>query len=396
MNTKTYIQKGAINLLLLYPFILVLPIGTSFTSICLGLVTTATLLYGILNFKYFKFSKKLLIFTIPFFIYSLGLINTEDIAYGLKFISRNTTLLLFPLIFMTLKNANLPLEKLMKMYLFGALISSIYLIYLFIYNFNLGIKFYVVVTKDIFHSTYLGMYLVLASVIALNFFLNKKKKGFLFLFLFFLFSSLLTGSRIIFIVGFLITLFSGYYLISSKKYYYLTVFFTFSIFILMILFIPAIKGKFNQFSNLEKLRFDKENFHSLSSRLAKIEASIKVISKFPLFGTGTGDLHKELIVEYKKMSFTMGYKKRYNPHNQYLDNLVRNGVIGGGISILCLYIIPFIIAIRTKNKLLLSFILIVGIVSLTESILDVHRGIVFYGFFLSFFSILKNDSRESI
>ena len=74
----------------------------------------------------------------------------------------------------------------------------------------------------------------------------------------------------------------------------------------------------------------------------------------------------EQIEEYEKMNFVMGFKYRYNPHNQYLDNIVRNGLLGGGISLLIIYIWPIIISYRRKDFLLLAFILIISCVCIFD------------------------------
>ena len=45
----------------------------------------------------------------------------------------------------------------------------------------------------------------------------------------------------------------------------------------------------------------------------------------------------------------------------------------------------FKIALQHKDVLFISFMLLVAIVSLSENILDMDKGVFFYGFFFSFF-----------
>ncbi len=157
--------------------------------------------------------------------------------------------------------------------------------------------------------------------------------------------------------------------------------------------LPSVNQKYHQIIEIDETGFDKNNYQSISSRFGKIEASVEVIKNNIWFGTGTGDIIDELVKEYRKMKFVMGYKYRYNPHNQFLDNIVRNGLIGGGISLIVIYILPIVVSIRKKDFLTLSFILIISSVSLTESILDVHKGITFYVFFVTF---LLHDNFQKI
>jgi O-antigen ligase len=147
--------------------------------------------------------------------------------------------------------------------------------------------------------------------------------------------------------------------------------------------IPSIKQKFSQFLEIDKIGFDENNYQSISSRFGKIEASVRVIGHNFWTGTGTGDLQDELIKEYRAMGFLMGYKYKYNPHNQFLDNLARNGIFGVTICLVALYLFPLYYSLKRKALLLTAFISVAALVSLTESILDVHKGITFYTFFLS-------------
>lgn len=384
MNIKKYISQITLNLLVIFPLFLILPVGTSFSSICLGIIAALTFFYALPNIKSIKVDTVFFWITIPFFVYLLGLINSSDIAYGWKFSTRNICLLLFPLIFLVWANRKIPFKKIIIVYIVGSVVTSIYLAVLFIYYFNLGTKFYKIVSIDIFHSTYLGMYVLSASLLAFHLYLKEKKWLYLILTIFLFISSLLCGSRIIFLCAFMLLGFYLYQFIGNKKIVVTSIVFSCLIFFLMITSVPSIKEKFFQIIDLNEIGFDKKNYYSLSLRLGKLEAATNVIKKYPLFGAGTGDLINELIIEYEKMDFTMGYKNGYNPHNQYLDNLARNGFIGGGLVLFCLYIAPLYVAIRAKNTLLFGYMSIIMVVSLTESILVVHRGLLFYSFFTSF------------
>jgi O-antigen ligase len=188
------------------------------------------------------------------------------------------------------------------------------------------------------------------------------------------------------------------YTIKSNRKRIIALVFTSLFCIVALVNIPSYKQKFDQFLELEKMSFDKNNYRSISSRFGKLEASVAVLKDNIWIGTGTGDAKDKLVQEYKKMKFTMGYKNRYNPHNQYLDNLTRNGIIGGTISLLAIFVLPFYMSIRNKERLLLAFTLIVAGVSLTESILDTHKGITFYVFFVTLMisSIIKNKLTSSV
>ncbi|MFL0352894.1 O-antigen ligase family protein [Xanthomarina sp. GH4-25] len=227
------------------------------------------------------------------------------------------------------------------------------------------------------------MYNLLAYWICFDFFIKKSKKIYLFLAMFFIFCAILTSARIIFILSILSIGASILLIIKSNTKRVIALLLVTLIGITLLVSIPSIKQKFNQFLEIEQIGFDRNNYQNISSRFGKIEASIEVIKNNFWFGTGTGDVKDELVKEYKKMNFVMGYKYRYNPHNQFLESWVRNGLIGGSICLLSVYFLPMYVSIRKKNMLLTTFVFIICGVSLTESILDLHKGITFYVFFVT-------------
>lgn len=393
MNIKETLTKSVNFFLILFVLFTVLPIKLNYSSITIIILS----LLAIINLFFSKERKKsfknysLFLISIPFFIYALGVFNSSNVDYALKFLSKNLSFIAFPLIFFSFNNY-IKQKKIYVAFLLGLAITNIYLIFLFFYNFNFGAKFYMIISLDIYHSTYLGMYNLVAYWVCLMLFRKEKKKLYLFFGLFFIFSAIITSARIIFILSFFSVLGTIFFLLKSNTKKILILVSAVFIGFLFIFNIPSIKQKFNQINEINKLGFDQNNYQSISSRFGKIEASLNVIKNNFWFGTGTGDMIDELVKEYKKNNFLMGYKYKYNPHNQFLDNIVRNGIIGGGICIISIYLLPLYFSIRQKNKILTAFILVISGVSLTESILDVHKGITFYVFFITLmiYSILNN------
>lgn len=379
--------------LILFILCTVLPVKLNYSSICI------IILLGISALNYFtgkgvinSTKKKLFIIGIPLLIYVLGLLNSSNLDYGVKFISRNLSFIAFPFIFYSLSkwiNKN----SLFSFYLIGLAVVNMYLWYLFIYYFNFGQRFYMIVTTDIYHSTYLGMYNIFAYWVCVYYLIKSKKKFYILLSIFFVISAVMTSSRIIFILV-MISLVASIFIIIKSRTKKISIALLIMITGLVLLaFVPSIRGKFHQIVEIDQIGFDKNNYGSISSRFGKIEASYQVVKKNLWFGTGTGDMLDELVKQYKEMKFTMGYKYRYNPHNQFLDNVVRNGLIGGGISLVVLYLFPICLSVQRRDLLLGSLILVVAGVSMTESMLDTHKGITFYVFFVTL--LISNERNES-
>jgi len=124
-------------------------------------------------------------------------------------------------------------------------------------------------------------------------------------------------------------------------------------------------------------------------------ASVDLIKKAPIIGQGSGSeipLLKEIYFERKMYN---AYLKSLNAHNQYLSFIINSGIIG-----LIIYLGTlswgFWKAIKRKDLLLLSFMLLVTIVSFSEDLLDVNKGIFFYAFFFSFFVLSKRKKADSM
>ena len=384
MNLKgilPYVINGVILLFILFT---VTPVKLNYSSMAIILLVVLAL--GIrIGVKGWKAGTSILIFLIstPLLIYLLGLLNTSNLPEGMSFVIRNTSFLAFPLIFYFLgKWVNR--KAILQGYLIALSLTNIYLIYLFVYYFNFGARFYRVVSVDIFHSTYLGLYNLVAFWICIHFYRLRRNKASIGLAAFFGSCALLPSSRIIFILAFLSLLASLFVLIRSRKKML-----GWGLIIILVssgilIGTPSIRQKFKQITELEQFGFDRSNYKSVSSRFGKIEGTSRVIRDHFFWGTGTGDLNDVLVEAYREMKFTMGYKYRDTPHNQVLDNLARNGFLGGGVALAALYLLPLWIGIRRKNLLLVSFSLLIAGVSLTESIMDVHKGITFYAFFACF------------
>ena len=108
----------------------------------------------------------------------------------------------------------------------------------------------------------------------------------------------------------------------------------------------------------------------------------------PVWGTGSGDVDdtmKQISSEYEVTNII----DSYNPHNQFLYTMLGNGIIGLIIFILLL-IVPFYRAWINLDYLLLAFIFLFSVLCLTETALELQKGIAF---FAVFFSILNLNNQ---
>ena len=167
--------------------------------------------------------------------------------------------------------------------------------------------------------------------------------------------------------------------------------------ILLVSFLIALFFALIQLNPVSRERFSKaisptshytENEHGeggLSLRLYQWKYSIKAIQDNLLFGTGPGDAQNVLEEVYLKNDFKIGYDNQLNPHNQYLQTWLESGIIGLLILLICM-LLPVYFAFIEKQWIYVVFIFILAVGFVTESMLELNKGIVFYSFFNSLFA----------
>jgi O-antigen ligase len=110
-----------------------------------------------------------------------------------------------------------------------------------------------------------------------------------------------------------------------------------------------------------------------------------VKSNWP-FGVGTGDSQSALQSSYTKKNYVFAIFNNCDAHNQYLEETIAFGLPGLFIFLLCL-VLPFGYVLYSKDhSLYLVFLLLFAVICLSESILQLNKGIIWYSFFNSLFA----------
>ena len=122
---------------------------------------------------------------------------------------------------------------------------------------------------------------------------------------------------------------------------------------------------------------------STSGRMVAWKTAVEVILDEPL-GVGTGDVTDELMERYEAKGEDYAARKHMNPHNQFLQAGVAFGWIGILVTLL-MYIVGFALALKRRDFLFTSLLLLLGLNMLFESFLEVQSGVVFIAFFYTFF-----------
>jgi O-antigen ligase len=147
-----------------------------------------------------------------------------------------------------------------------------------------------------------------------------------------------------------------------------------------------IFDKFEMIGKLDQIeRPEVEIYSSLVTRLTIWKSTIDLAKDHLLYGVGSSNSRKELINYYKKTNQKFLLKHQFPVHNQYLDFLLKFGVLGALGAFVYIGFIGYI-GLKSKNVIVFAFFLLFFISNLTDDFLIRFDGIVFSGFWICIFT----------
>ena len=240
------------------------------------------------------------------------------------------------------------------------------------------------------HATFFSMQLVIALIYMISILIKEKNR---YTRVFYLLCSIvltaglvqLSSKSVLVVLLIVINIAVPYFIFkSSKRWKYVLLSASLSIVLISgILYSGAFRERFlNEF----QIDISKATINETSDgRLARWQVVTELINKKPITGYGTGSEMELLQDAFYKHKLYNSYLSKLNAHNEYLSVLLNSGIIGFLIYVATL-IWGINIAFKQKDLFFFTFILLMAIVSLSENVLDVDKGIFFYAFFFAFFS----------
>ena len=143
--------------------------------------------------------------------------------------------------------------------------------------------------------------------------------------------------------------------------------------------LPYLKWRVQEtlFKKYENNRDDQNGF---AVRQKIWQYSVELVREKPIFGHGLRSGYQQLLNKYEEHNFKVGIEAGYNAHNNYLQIWLNCGVIGV-ILLLGLQFSALKKALAERNFLLTIFMFLVISLCLTECVLEVQKGIVFFSIF---------------
>jgi O-antigen ligase len=344
---------------------------------------------------------------------SLYLLNLVAILYspdkqeGINLAVRQLALLLFPVLFVlshldfakfrmplvcvfgfscTITVLYLYFDALKTIFIFQLPVSSLFTVNFMNHNFSLPVGI---------HATYLSVYIAFSIIAFLWLLLNGqpvRQKWIYIIASLILFAGLIQLSSRAAFIAFLIVVNGAFPLLLFRGRKRLQFFLATSVIsaAVLILIYSVDSFKTRYVSELKTDLTDKVKIiENTEPRLARWEAILELIKQSPFIGYGNGAETTLLKEKYFSKGLYISYLNEFNTHNQYLAVMLKTGIIGLLFFLFIIYF-GYASAIRSKDLLLLSFMIIITVVSISENLLDLNKGIFFYGFFFSLLLLQRN------
>ncbi|MDX2306085.1 MAG: O-antigen ligase family protein [Microscillaceae bacterium] len=346
------------------------------------------------RFHKIKSSSIIYIFFAYYFLQVVGLWNTTHLADGRHELLVKSTIIIFPLIFVSTSHrlSKKQYESILWTFCFAVMVASLFS---FREGFTLKIDqvsgIPVLQKLIILHRPYLGMYIVFVIFFLFSRLFKdsqqKQEKYIIPILMYLLVFLLVIQSKMALMALFMtfLIIFS-ILLIDNRQYNFLIIFYAL-IFVLVFQNYPYLEKALDRFTDISLVDSHMTNPGDDVNNQARkniwncVENILNEKNTW-FTGFGTGDTQIELTECYEQKGFIYEYRNSLNAHNEFLQETLRHGIPGFLIFLLSLGI-PLVLSIRKKDYFLLSFILIICFCSLTESILSRQAGVVFYSFFNS-------------
>jgi O-antigen ligase len=357
------------------------------------------------------------IFLFFFLLHLIGIIYSEDKHNAWFAVEKKLSLFVLPILFATVKLEKEEVRKLLHVFVVACLVATFICLGAALrkasltsptvnfdsysdasfYSFNpkasslwMFISYIELASGIGIHPAYLSLYLTFCVLLLIHFYADSfatfpltKKMGILALLFYLSVFVLFLSTRITIIALLIISLYGlRQFLKTSPRFILRTSFLAF-----IFLFCGLVY--FNPVSRFRGYQEIISTWPYLQPGLQKQSTTIRAslwslgIQSLPkinwLLGTGTGDV-EQLISETSASTNITNILGTNDPHNQYLQTLLGLGIVGLSTLLAC-FAWPAWVAYRNGNFLYVGFVFLFSLLCLTETAMELQKGIVFYTLF---------------
>ena len=376
---------------------------TNILILCCTLLAFWGLIFDPKSYSFRKMSSFLLVL---FAVELIGLSFTTDMNSGLSHIEKKSVFFLLPLVFsMNDLSSKHNIWKIWDFYLLGILVVILYCFFFAIYRVYSGEEagmwgvneFFTLKLPSAVNMSHVqfGLNVSIALLFSIHQFFcisieRQTKKlfyGASFIILSVILVLIMAKTAIIatFVaVAWILIVSKG---INVSKLLIVSSIFVFFFATAIVLF-PPLKSRWEQILSSKEtvLVNDKRNYYS--TRVTTLSCAFKIAQENFLTGIGTGDSRRFLNNCYIESG--MNDFMDYDSHCQYLDYIIRLGILGIAALIFVL-ITPFVYSLFYNRDILQTCIFGILILCLfTENMFDISKGVLAYSFFYCFLTSSNN------
>lgn len=395
------ISREGLYGVLLFSVIFLNSIGYKLGSIAIILLTLFYLIDRNLIGKIKRGQNRLMfLFFVYFFLHIVGFLYTSNRSLAEHEITVRLPFLLLPLIIFTEKIRFQYIYNIFSVFKYWLMFLAVILIYhkLFIVKGPLlSLPELSLRALTNIHHAYMSLFYIFALFFIMYEIANQRISNF-FGFLqigFILFFITILGARVTIAIAIIVTII--FFIYRIRKTSGLLQLLIPIVLIGASFFIVKKTNLIDKFSRLSKVEwnidkniynhqvfsfeYDENTSNTLELRLIKWYSALQIIKEHPVTGVGTGDYKDHLNEQYRKIDFKKGIAYGYNTHNQYIEECIKFGLIGG---VFFIFFIGYIVwkAYSKKNYLLFLTTLSVAALLFIESAFARQHGVVFFCFFI--------------
>ena len=400
------LEKEILSFIFACSCVIILPIYVWFLPPLMVLWGTSRILEshqkGTLQFPLNNYLTWLFILFIISYLWQLVSITYSDnIKLGWNNLFSRLSLLLFPFVLVIPGERVLKNVKLLLKLFAGS--TALFILFCFLYSFYRSVSFqngllvynphplegywmsyyygsYLSVNQ---HPSYLSMYVIISVFIALESWFDKKLKiteriAWLVISVSLLIPIYFLSSRSgILTIILLVPIYFFFKFRKKRKGLILVL----SILLILVALYPIIHS-----NERVKLVLNEVSDGSLKQkaiqdgRVIIWRSALSIVKNNLVFGVGIGDGRTELLKEYKKIGNKDLIENNYNVHNQFLEILLENGIIGL-IFFLAILVCMVTIIFFNKNLLYGMFVIMMLVFFMFETILYRLAGVAFFSLF---------------